>query len=526
MRLSTGRGAIRGSALALLLLGSIGSRRAPVDAVAAVAAVDATPTLASLPSDFVENRGQWSGSARFVARRGSLVAAFDSDSFQIRRGDATSLALRFEGASRDASLAGVDRRPGEYNFFLGKDARQWRSRVPAWGGVLYRGLYPGVDVRVREEHGRLEYDVMLAPGARLEDVVVRAEEACGLELEPDGSLSIQTAAGTLRQSPPRTWEVLADGRTRPVASRFVRLDSTRYGFSVPERDATLSLVVDPGLEWSTFLGGFDREEIHGLAVAKDGSGDVIVAGSTWSFDFPATGGARGTSPLIPFVARLSSDGTALVYATLFGGNDGNVSFGLDLALDPSSGPVVVGETNSASFPTTPGVIQPDFNEPAATINRGWDGFVTRFDPSGSLMIFSTFLGAAPVFDPGRVGSKRGGDESARAVAVDASGAVIIAGTTSSDAFPTTAGAYDRTHETLEVDVSAGGNPGVAIAETDSFVTRIDPTGSQIQYSTFLGGQADDAVRDLVVDSQGFVTLVGDIAPARGHSAKALRRGIG
>ena len=118
--------------------------------------------------------------------------------------------------------------------------------------------------------------------------------------------------------------------------------------------------------------------------------------------------ARGSSPLIPFVARINATGTELVYATLFGSRNGNVAYAFDLALDAASAPIVVGETNGADFPTTPGAYQPTFNEPSATINRGWDGFVTRFNASGSAMVFSTYLGAAPIFDPNHAGSSARG----------------------------------------------------------------------------------------------------------------------
>ena len=103
--------------------------------------------------------------------------------------------------------------------------------------------------------------------------------------------------------------------------------------------------------------------------------------------------------MIPFVARLNASGTSLVYATVFGSTNGNVAFGLGLTLDASSAPIVVGETNGADFPTTPGAFQPSFNEPSATITGGWDAFVTRFNATGSQMVFSTYLGAPPVFDP-------------------------------------------------------------------------------------------------------------------------------
>lgn len=465
----------------------------------------------ALPLDFVANVGQWEGPSRFVARQGRVAVALATDGVTLQMaGDRpAAVSLAFEGASKMVVLAGEGERRGRYNYFIGNDSRRWRSNVPAFGAVRYRGLYPGVDLRVLQRAGRLEYDVLLSPGADLDAVAIRAGGASGLRIDADGALILRTAAGELRQSAPVTWEELPDGTTRRIASRFRQIDGTRYGFEVPGRDSTRPLVIDPGLEWSTFLGGGNREEIHGLALTRDGSGDIVVAGSTWSADFPtAPPGSLGASPLIPFVARLDSTGSSLVYATLFGGTNGNVSFGLGLALDASSAPIVVGETNAANFPTTPGAYQPAFNEPSAAINRGWDAFVTRFNASGSAMVFSTFLGASPIFDASFAGSKRGGDEGARAVVLDATDSIIVSGFTTSENFPTTAGAYDRTLSVLTVPVAGG----TIYSRTDAFVARLSPNGTQLTYSTFLGGQSDDVVKDMVIDPQGVLTVAGIEAP--------------
>jgi hypothetical protein len=478
-------------------------------------------TLSGLPLDFVENRGQWDGSAAFVARQGRLAASLEPGAVKLllTADRPTEVSLTFAGASKEAVLTGEEIRRGRYNFFIGNDRQKWRSNVSAFGAVRYRGLYEGVDLRVLQQSGRLEYDVLLAPGADLAQVVIRTEGTSGIQIDADGTLILETAAGPLRQSAPVTWEEQPDGTMRRLESRFRKIDAQQYGFDVAGRDSSQPLVIDPGLEWSTFLGGSNREEINGLALARDGSGDVVVAGSTWSNDFPtAPAGSLGSSPLISFVARLNSSGTALVYATLFGGTNGNVSFGLGLALDASSGPIVVGETNAANFPTTPGAYQPTFNEPSAAINRGWDGFVTRFNATGSQMVFSTFLGAAPIFDPNKVGSKRGGDESARNVVIDASDNVIVSGYTTSENFPTTVGAYDRTHSSLVVQVDIG----TIESRTDAFVARLTPNGSQLTYSTYLGGQSDDLVKDMVIDAQGVLTLVGIEAPLETFDAQGNR----
>jgi hypothetical protein len=482
---------------------------------------DALGLIAALPLDFVEARGQGDETARFVARHGRFAASLEPRAIRLFLAGARSadVALTFEGASEDVSITGEAERKSRYNFFIGNDSQKWRSNVPAFGGVRYRGLYRDVDLRVHQRDGRLEYDVVLAPGADLETVVVRTSGTSGMQIDADGDLILETAAGPLRQRAPLTWEELPDGTRRRLESRFRKIDAERYGFDVVGRDTRRPLVVDPGLEWSTFLGGWNREEIHGVALARDGSGDIVVAGSTWSDDFPtAPPGSLGASPLIPFVARLNSTGTTLVYATLFGGTNGNVSFGLGLTLDALSAPIVVGETNAANFPTTPGAFQPTFNEPSAAINRGWDAFATRFNASGSQMVFSTFLGAAPIFDATRPGSQRGGDEGARNVVVDGTDSVIVAGYTTSENFPTTVGAYDRTHSSLTVAVQGG----TIESRTDAFIARLNSNGTQLTYSTYLGAQSNDIVKDMVIDAQGVLTLVGVEAPLETFDAQGNR----
>lgn len=253
-------------------------------------------TLSGLPVDFVENRGQWSGTAAFVARQGRMAASLEPGAVKIilAADQPAEVSLVFDGSSKDAILAGEEMRSGRYNFFIGDDPRKWQSNVPAFGAVRYRGLYEGIDLRVLQREGRIEYDVLLAPGADLEQVVILADGASEMKVDTDGTLLLETAAGPLRQTAPATWEELPDGTTRRLDSRFRKIDARRYGFEVPGRDRRRPLVIDPGLEWSTFLGGGNREEVNGLAMTKDGSGDVVVAGSTWSSDFPtAPAGALG-----------------------------------------------------------------------------------------------------------------------------------------------------------------------------------------------------------------------------------------
>jgi hypothetical protein len=116
--------------------------------------------LAELPLDFVENRGQWNARTKFVARKGSAAAAFERTAMKlyVGKGGRAPLSLTFEGASSEARVVGEGERRGRYNFFLGDDPARWRAGVAAYESILYRGVYAGIDVRVRESAPQLEYD--------------------------------------------------------------------------------------------------------------------------------------------------------------------------------------------------------------------------------------------------------------------------------------------------------------------------------------------------------------------------------
>src|SRR5262245_17127528 len=173
----------------------------------------------ALPVEFVENRGQWPDAARFLARGAGLVAALEDRAIALHpsRGEAAAVRLTFEGALPGVRPVGVGPRGGRYNFYFGSDPASWRSDVPAFGSVSYRALYPGIDLLVRVEGGRLEYDLSLLPGADLDLVAVDCEGSSALELTGDGGLLVSTPAGPPPQGAPRAWERLQRGDGRPSA---------------------------------------------------------------------------------------------------------------------------------------------------------------------------------------------------------------------------------------------------------------------------------------------------------------------
>ncbi|HYS71996.1 MAG TPA: SBBP repeat-containing protein, partial [Thermoplasmata archaeon] len=230
------------------------------------------------------------------------------------------------------------------------------------------------------------------------------------------------------------------------------------------------------LLYSTFLGGVTGEAITGLLV--DASGNAYVAGTTGSPDFPTTAGAfsrtYGGSFFDVFVAAFDPAGGSLLFSTLLGGD------GLDnangLARDASGNLYVVGGTSSTNFPATAGAY-------SNVMNGTSDAFVAKFNPTGSALLYATFLG-------GTGGAFDG--ESANAIAVDASGDAYVAGTTTNLDFPTTPGAFNRTY---------GG-------ATDGFVAKLNPAGSALVFSTYLGGVKEDDIFGIAIDGGGRAIVAG------------------
>ena len=238
-----------------------------------------------------------------------------------------------------------------------------------------------------------------------------------------------------------------------------------------------------GLAYGTFLGGSKGE--WGWHVAVDSNGAAYVIGTTWSGDFPTTGGAfdrsySGGDTGDAFVVKLNPSGSALTYGTYLGGSTRD--YGQGIALDAGGMAYVTGTTDSSDFPTTAAAFDRSCGG-CNPISGTGDAFVTKLDAAGGALVYSTFLG----------GSKSNFDDNGTSIAVNPWGVAYVTGWTRNADFPVTADAYDTSHNSVW-DSNWNG--------TDAFVTLLDATGSALVYSTFLGGYSNDDGYAIAVGSDG------------------------
>src|SRR5215204_1673622 len=196
------------------------------------------------------------------------------------------------GANPDATLTAQKRLSGKVNYLAGDDPAKWQQGLPTHGELLYGGLWPGIDMAVRGEGGKLKYEFHLKPGSSVEDVQLAYRGAEGLKVGTGGELLVQTPLGILKDAAPVSYQRIGDERV-PVESRYTLREDGGYGFAVGAYDPRYPLVIDPELDYSTFLGGTDTD--FGLGIAVDGSGSAYVTGQTYSTNYPTTQGAFDTT---------------------------------------------------------------------------------------------------------------------------------------------------------------------------------------------------------------------------------------
>jgi len=412
-------------------------------------------------------------SGRYVLRRRESATFFTASGLSFSLLSASghdaptaAWALRCDlVGAREGALVTDSQLQARVHTYVGTSAV---TDTPTYDRLAWEEVYPGVDMVAEPARGGVAYRFVLSPGAKVSDVVMRWEGATAVRAVDDGrGVDVETGIGVLRVRGLRAFAVEGEQRTELPARHVVR--GQDVGVEVDGWDGRGSLVIDPTIGWSSYLGGSAGEALYAAAV--DGTGNVWVSGNSLSDDFPMTTGALDTSRngWDAVVSKVSSTG-ALLWSSYLGGT--GTEYGGDaIAVDSAGNAIVGGATTSSDFPTTTGAYD-------TSLYGTNDAFVLKLNSSGTLA-WSTYLGG-------------GGTESVQAIAVDSTGAVLVAGNTYSPNFPTTTGAHDTT---------LGGT-------NDGFVAKLNAAGTTLVWSTYLGGAQGDFPSTIAVDSGGNAFVVG------------------
>jgi hypothetical protein len=456
-------------------------------------------TFNAVPQHFVENRGQLDSRMKYQLKIPGGHAFFTPASilyqFVYGQNEAENrkdllekaksvnktkftlenVRLEFIGAAGGVKVEGAEECRTKINDFRGSDPEKWIPGIRTYRKVIYKNLYPHIDLIVYGDKTHIKQEYRINNGGDPEDIALRYEGIKDLKVNREGRLEIRTSEGLLVEDKPLSYQTI-DGNNVEVKTRYVVDKDNTVRFRVGKYDKEKELVIDPELIFSTYIGGSADEEATCIKVDKNGG--IYITGWTQSGNFPTTPGAldrifNGNKDV--FVAKLDSSGSGLIYSTYIGGaNDDEAK---RMALDTNGNVYLVGTTESSNFPVTAGVLD-------VSLGGMSDAFILKMNAAGTSLIYSTFLGGS-------------GIERGSGITINESGNAFLTGQTSSVDFPTTPAAYDVSH-----------NDGL-----DAFVTKLNPAGTALVYSTYLGGSTGESTHSdggsaIAVDKNGNAYVLG------------------
>lgn len=478
---------------------------------------------------FVPNVGQAAKEVAFVAH-GKRAAVLLTRTGMVVAGDGASLTLRFAGGSGAPAVAASERLAGTVNYFPGAERSAWRTGVARYGRVSYFGVYPGVDVTWYGRGRQLEYDFVVAPGADPGRIRLALGGVTAAAIDGDGDLVVVAGGVEMRQHRPVAYQDVG-GRRVMVEGRYL-LRGREVSFALGPYDRERALTIDPLLGYSTYLGGNEEEDAS--AVAADSSSYVYVTGTTTSTDFPISAGAyqgskkpgsaqvyvskiepdserliytailgvgssvgiatdaegnayvtgaqKGDFPVtltVPavgagsYIAKLSPDGTRLVYGVLLNGAASATAIAVD-----AGGAAYITGTTPRTLPTTGNAYQRTFPGSSSAT-----GFVAKLNADGKAFGYITYLGG--------VNSAAG--VTLRAIAVDGSGSAFLTGNTRAADMATTSNAPQ---------------PRIGGAVDDAFLFQLNAAGSGVVFGTYLGAVGSDWGYGVALDGARNIYVAG------------------
>ncbi len=434
---------------------------------------------------FVQNKGQYGANIRYALKTSGLNLLFldhsinyqffhsvDSTRFHI-----DNVSLSFLQSNPKAGIDADEKTEGQINYLLGNDTTQWIRAVNCYKHLTYSNIYPDIDMAYHAYSNRAKYDFVVRPGGHPSDIVLHYTGLQDIQLDAHGNLKIITSMDTLLESIPEAYQWI-NGRKVMVHVEFMLDQERNVHFISDDFDSAQTLVIDPLMIYSTYLGGNANDYYNVGGMDRDSQGNVYTTFWTYSTNFPVTAGAyditqNGQSDM--GVVKINPAGNSLVFCTFIGGSDIDYAHGIQI--DQTTHEVyVVGGSWSTNFPTTAGSYQPVHS----TYSSGnADIVVVKLNSTGSTLLKSTFIGGTQ-------------DEQGEGITIDSHHRPWITGQATAS-LPTTAGTYQTTNH----------------GDYDGYVAVLSSNFSTLVRSTFIGGANRDRMGSIKLDATQHVYVCGE-----------------
>ncbi|MEI8048077.1 MAG: SBBP repeat-containing protein, partial [Bacteroidota bacterium] len=390
----------------------------------------------------------------------------ESDSANL---DIVNMQVDFENSNPNVVFEERNQMDSKSNFFIGNDPSKWQTDIASFGTLAYKNLYNHIDLVYYNETNGIKSDFVVHAGGKISDIVLKYSGIKTISLNDQGELILDTDAGELKENIPEAYQVI-NGIKVLVKADFRIESGNKVGFRVSAYDPGYDLIIDPQLVYCSYIGG-SGSDLWTTSMVRDSQQNIYFGGRTFSSNFPVTPGAFSTvnaGDYDAFVLKLNPAGTQLIFCTYIGGSALDIAS--DILLSGASDDILVlGLSVSTGFPTTSGAYQ--------TVNAGLeDIFVLKLNNIGNSLIFSTLIGG-------------NNSEQISNFCLDNSGNIYVVGYASTN-FPTTAGAYQQT------------NAG----DYDVCVFKLSANGSNLLYSTLIGGVARDRSGGIAIDNSSNIYI--------------------
>jgi gliding motility-associated-like protein len=483
--------------------------------------------------EFKENKGQWENNILFKAQlpagqlyleQNKLTYQFFNEKDMVRMGDlhhgwiknpqaSDSIlnlhAFEVEFINALTSQTNPQHPCSDYeNYFIGNDSSKWATDVKKYQDVTYQNLYQGIDLKLYSgDNNGLKYDFIVAPNADATQIQLQYNGQNNISINKEGQLVITTSVNTLIEQKPFAYQLI-NGAQKEVKCTF-KLVGNVLSFDFPKNyDKTLPLIIDPALIFASYSGS--TIDNWGYTATYDDDGNLYGGGVAFGLGYPITTGAfqityNGGYTDIS-ITKFNPYGTNLIYSTYIGGASNDYPH--SLIVNHNDELLILGTTQSINFPIANGY--------DVTYNGGYDIFITKLSVNGNVLLGSTYVGgsADDGLNWGNPLKYNYADEYRGEIVVDENDFVFVASTTRSTNFPTTVGVIGSSFIPGDLNQNA-------------CIFKLSPNLTTLEWSSYFGGNMDDAAYSLQFDELGNILFTGGTkSPDLPVSATAFKPTLG